>query len=514
MKNKIFKSLCLITILISALSNSIPIAKAGQNDSQLVYERVTGVYYYQKDNKTGATMTGNVTKYIVNNQLAYCIEPMQKITTKTYHSTTDWSVTKLTKEQQHYIELVGYYGYEYPTHRNDRYFLASQKIIWEYLKDMEVKYTTELNGGNEVDVSKEINEVLNLVNSHNDLPSFGKNGSTTLPANGSITLTDAYGLLNQFKITSTTSGVKASINNNDLSIKVGNGSEDNQIINFEKKSYDNKTSLVYYNGDSQKLALLRISTPLNFGFTVNVKFGDFEINKTGETVIYENGTLRYENIKMSNVVFGIYAGEDIYDFDTLLYSKDDLITKVTTNNNGIATYKLPAGKFYFKELSNGGKHKLDDKTYSFEMKSGPYGGTLEKQTFNVNNELPKGKLHFQKIDADTKKPLANTEIEIYNDNDTLVYRGITDKDGYIDIELPTGSYYLIETKTSNEDYILSSDKLEFEITEDGQTIDVTMENDKIIEVPKTGVSEFGNIISLVFIVSGVIILIYDKKKKK
>jgi len=81
-----------------------------------------------------------------------------------------WNVMNISSQQRHYIELVGYYGYEYPGHQTDRYWLATQQLIWERMNsNVSVKFTTGENGsGSIIDLSKEKNEILKLVNKYEE----------------------------------------------------------------------------------------------------------------------------------------------------------------------------------------------------------------------------------------------------------------------------------------------------------------------------------------------------------
>ena len=95
-------------------------------------------------------------------------------------------------------------------------------------------------------------------------------------------------------------------------------------------------------------------------------------------------------------------------------------------------------------------------------------------------------LEITKQDISTSEPLPNTLIEVYNENDELVYSGRTDNEGKITIEdLKYGKYYFIE-KEAPEGYTLNNEKMYFEILEDGEIVKATMVDEKeVIEVPNT-----------------------------
>ena len=110
-------------------------------------------------------------------------------------------------------------------------------------------------------------------------------------------------------------------------------------------------------------------------------------------------------------------------------------------------YVLNTEKMYFEVLKDGGIIKAN-------MKDKKIAGTLE----------------FTKTDVSTSQPLPNTLIEIYNDKDELIFSGRTDENGKIIIEeLEYGKYYILE-KEAPEGYQLNSNKMYFEIKEDGEIV--------------------------------------------
>ena len=83
-------------------------------------------------------------------------------------------------------------------------------------------------------------------------------------------------------------------------------------------------------------------------------------------------------------------------------------------------------------------------------------------------------------------------------------------------ELRYGKYYILE-KEAPEGYILTEEKMAFEILEDGEIVKANMVNEKVvIEVPNTGLNDYFvlEIISGLLMISGIGVIIYAKKKNK
>ena len=134
----------------------------------------------------------------------------------------------------------------------------------------------------------------------------------------------------------------------------------------------------------------------------------------------------------------------------------------------------------------------------------------------MENNVPTGKLEFTKTDFSESKTLPNTTIEIYTEDDILIYSGKTDENGKIVIDkLPIGKFYILE-KEAPEGYQLNEEKMWFEVTEDGQVIKATMKDEQIVEVPDTEQNKsYKNIFyGFGIMIIGLGVIIYGNKKNK
>ncbi len=193
--------------------------------------------------------------------------------------------------------------------------------------------------------------------------------------------------------------------------------------------------------------------------------------------------------------------------------KDELVFSGKTDENGkVIIEELRYGKYYIIEKEAATGFVITDEKVFFEILE---NGKVVKA--EMKNRPVYGTLEFTKTDLSTSEPLPNTLIEIYTENDELVFSGKTDENGQIIIEeLRYGKYYILE-KEAPEGYILTEEKMTFEILEDGEIVKANMVNEKVIvEVPITGMNDYFvlEIISGLLVLSGIGVIIYAKKKRK
>ena len=190
---------------------------------------------------------------------------------------------------------------------------------------------------------------------------------------------------------------------------------------------------------------------------------------------------------------------------------DELIYSGKTDNEGkIIIDRLPIGKYYFIEKEAPEGYLINEEKMYFEVK----GEEIVKST--MKDEKITGKLEFTKTDFSESVTLPDTTIEIYNDKDELIFTGKTDENGMIVIEkLEYGKYYILE-KEAPKGYTLNTEKMYFEIKENGEVVKCSMKDEEIIKVPNTEANEFPflELGSLVLCIAGFGVIIYANKKKK
>ncbi len=102
-------------------------------------------------------------------------------------------------------------------------------------------------------------------------------------------------------------------------------------------------------------------------------------------------------------------------------------------------------------------------------------------------QLTTTRVEISKQDVTTKKEVAGAKLVLRDANNNIIDEWTsTAEPHYIDY-LPAGKYSLEET-VAPKGYVLNKQKVEFELTEDGQVKTVVMYNEPIVEVPDTAVN--------------------------
>ena len=432
------KFFIIVLLGIIGVVTSIHDTFALENDSTVTTSYPGTIYGYHY--KSGVLRSyGRVPFRYQNGTLAYCIEPYVGIHSNIYNSTNDWSITGYSEDVKKQMELISYYGYEYPGHDTLNYYLATQELIWlfndDYVKFMD-DYSEDGSLGNQINVENEKNEILRLVNNHYKLPTFG-NMWDTEKYGTILDLSDSQGVFKDFDVTTTTKYEK---NGNKLKIYLNEFGI--HILYFSKKVNNNRqTTVYYYNGYSQMMASFGINDEIKADFHIIVRDAKIKINK------------RDYNTK--NLIENNSATFNIKNINTGAYVKENL----TTNENGYIQLELNPGNYEIEEVKAPyGYIKNDNVTFNInnniELLNGEYN-------IDIYNDVPKGKINVKKTDENNNN-LNDIEIGLYDKNHNLISTLITSENNVFE-NLELGTYYIKELNTLSG-YII--DENEYEVSLD------------------------------------------------
>ena len=473
MNNKIKVALMFMISAFSILIGATDVFAATLNR-----EPVENVYWTRRGGGQDY-MSGIYEKYSMDGKTVYCIEPGTPITTQLYNGQVGWVNSPYSEEVNRKIQLIGYYGYEYPGHNTLRYRMATQALVWETVGGQIIEWWTEASGyGDNINVDFEKGEIMKLVNAHYEVPSFNGQSKTGI-INQPITFEDSKNVLSNYEVISNNDIAK--ISGNTLTItpnKVGN-----MTISLKRKTYTNDptTKFVEMDDKSQKMGYFGIDDPVVSQVSINVLGGRVEITKKDK----ETGLVKPQGMaSLSNAEYGIYDTDN-----------DTLVGRITTDNNAFARsdYLPKLGRFYLKELKASTGYQINPQKYYFTIDE---NNLLVK--VDVDEEVIKRDFEFTKVYASDKTQLMTPEVNvrfaIYDHNNNLVSIETTDYEGKIYITLPYGEYTLRQLD-SPSGYELLED-YHFEVKDMGPTINKVFSNAEItarIKVIK--VDQDGNVIT-------------------
>ena len=389
-----------------------------------VYDN-TYVYYY--DSNLGRTRYLKASKYLFGTTAAYCIELGKDISSFEYNVTNSFDGININKDDLDYIKLVSYYGYNYPGHDTDRFYLATQSLIWKRLVRTSIKFTIGFDPDVFYNLTNEETIINVLVNRHKIKPSF--DGTTIDVVKGEeIILEDSNNVLYLYY----SDDDNVVIDNNKLIIKKG---FDKKSIVLKRHNYTNKDFFLYSSGNSQKMMSSGGITNSTSELNVNLISGSIEIKK------FDRDTLSVNSQGEATLDGAIY---ELYD------DNNNLIDNfITGKKNKIVN--LGIGKYYIKEKKASTGYLIDNNVYEVEITKDNFDNSV-----TVYEDVIKRKVELFKVYAsdDTGFLVGESDIrfDVFDKNGNFVNYIVTDNDGYASIYLPYGIYTFKQINSTKDYY--------------------------------------------------------------
>lgn len=200
-----------------------------------------------------------------------------------------------------------------------------------------------------------------------------------------------------------------------------------------------------------------------------------------------------------NVVFGLYADEEIVAADGSAIPADGLVSVVNIGEDMTATFseQIPFGRYYIQEISTDEKYVISREKHivTFEY-AGQDTETVEIDGGEFVNDLVRGSVHGIKVN-EHDEPLENavfgifhTDCEVFS-TDNAIATAVSDENGIFEInDIPYGAYIVTEIQAP-VGYVFSDEKYDVVISEDGDVVEIKAVNDEIeIHISKKDI--YGN----------------------
>ena len=403
------KIVLIIILFITMLSNVYA------KEVKLVKEKISDIttYYYDPSEEKYRYLYAQ--KLLLDGNMGYCLEVGVDIIKDTYTCTESFENSGLNKDILEDIKLIAYYGYDYPGHNTDKYYLATQELIWKRISNPKVSWIRDLSPAKELVITKEKEEINNLINTHYQKPSFD-NTEVEYNLGQELVLEDKNNVIHRY----TSDNKNVIIEGNKLILT--KDFDDEEIV-LKKINYTGKKFYLYTSSISQKMMSTGVVDDVESKVKINLAKGTIEVTKLDKDTLTNipkgEGTLE-------GAVYELYNEEGIL-VDTI----------ITGTRNKIENLSL--GKYTLKEKTPSKGYLLDEKIYDIEITKENLNIKLE-----VYEEVIKRKVEIFKVYASdgTGELIGepNIKFEIYNNQNLLVDTIVTDTKGYTNIILPYGVY--------------------------------------------------------------------------
>lgn len=224
------------------------------------------------------------------------------------------------------------------------------------------------------------------------------------------------------------------------------------------------------------------------------------------------GTKRDADNKLrSDVIFGLFRADE-----TEFTVENAIMTSVSDENGFFAFLSIPYGDYLVKELSVPEDLVINDTPVLVNIRE---HGLIEEVEFV--NDFVVGALQITKRDVSNGNLLPNVWFRLRDEGGNIIAEGCTNEDGIAYFgDLRYGKYTYQEFLADG--FIVDNREYPFEITENGQLVEVVMTNEPIPVpvpvptpvIPKTGSTNYVKYLIPVAFVSAATLCVTGRKRKE
>ena len=189
--------------------------------------------------------------------------------------------------------------------------------------------------------------------------------------------------------------------------------------------------------------------------------------------------------------------------------------KWISSNTPRVISNMPAGKYYLVETQEPKGYVKKKEKLGFEIDVNGNITVGGKQVDKVMMTNEKTKVKISKQDVTNGKEIPGAQLEVKDANGKVVDKWKSTNKPHLIEGLSVGKYYLTE-KIAPKGYVVSEEKIEFTIKNDGTVDTVVMLNTPIVDVPNTAstASIIASIIGIIAVIFGGWMIYNNVKTKK
>ena len=201
------------------------------------------------------------------------------------------------------------------------------------------------------------------------------------------------------------------------------------------------------------------------------------------------------NGEILSAQFGLYAAEDLFAADGSFVPKDGLLEIANCDENGNIIFKtdIPVGaKLYVKEIATDNHYILSDEKFPVTFDYAGQDTALVEIKANggeaIKNDILYGSVKGLKIDRETEKPIIGAKFGLFRSDETeftaenALLIAESGEDGIFVFEnFPYGNWLIKELQPA-DGYLANEEIYPVRISENGQTVGITVVNDRIPEI--------------------------------
>ena len=213
---------------------------------------------------------------------------------------------------------------------------------------------------------------------------------------------------------------------------------------------------------------------------------EYDNDADGDDYLPEDGETDDRDRPIDAIVRAI-GGVPLEDF--AFTRETALLYEITDENGAFAFENLVYGVYIVREIEAPTGYVLNDALFVVEVTSDGQVILVE-----LENRLIRGGVEGMKLSADTEAPLAGAVFGLFRSDETVFTResaltiATSDADGAFAFEGITFGTYIVREIQAPEGYVLSDEVFEIEITEDGQVIEIVVENEPEPEKPDRSIT--------------------------